>query len=59
MFDNSRDCIAIALMALGYDINTTDASQITEAVDLLVKQKAGWHRAGLCYGSDLRQNDQQ
>ena len=26
-------------MALGYDINTTDASQITEAVDLLVKQK--------------------
>lgn len=39
MFDNSRDCIAIALMALGYDINTTDASQITEAVDLLVKQK--------------------
>ncbi len=40
MFDNSRDCIAIALMALGYDINTTDASQITEAVDLLVKQKS-------------------
>ena len=39
MFDNSRDCIAIALMALGHDINTTDASQITEAVDLLVKQK--------------------
>ena len=24
MFDNSRDCIAIALMALGYDINTTN-----------------------------------
>ena len=39
MFDNSRDCIAIALMALGYDINTNDADEITQAVDLLVKQK--------------------
>ena len=39
MFDNSRDCIAIALMALGYDINTTNPDEITVAVDLLVKQK--------------------
>lgn len=39
MFDNSRDCIAIALLALGYDINTTNPDEITEAVDLLIKQK--------------------
>ena len=39
MFDNSRDCIAIALMALGYDINTTNPNEITEAVDLLIEQK--------------------
>lgn len=39
MFDNSRDCIAIALMALGYDINTSNIDEITAAVDLLVKQK--------------------
>ncbi len=39
MFDNSRDCIAIALMALGYDINTSSTDEINEAVDLLVKQK--------------------
>lgn len=39
MFDNSRDCIAIALMALGYDINTTNPDEITEAVDLLIEQK--------------------
>lgn len=39
MFDNSRDCVAIALMALGYSINTNDLNQIQEAVDLLVAQK--------------------
>lgn len=39
MFDNSRDSIGIALMALGYSLNTTDAAQITEAVDLLIEQK--------------------
>ena len=39
MFDNSRDSIGIALMALGYPLNTTDASQIKEAVDLLISQK--------------------
>ena len=39
MFDNSRDTIGIALKALGYSYNTTDPAQITEAVDLLVKQK--------------------
>ncbi len=39
MFDNSRDCIAIALMALGYDINTTNPDEIKAAVDLLIQQK--------------------
>lgn len=39
MFDNSRDCIAIALMALGYSINTNDLEEIRQAADLLVQQK--------------------
>ena len=38
-FDNSRDAIGIALMKLGYSLNTTDPNQIREAVDLLVEQK--------------------
>lgn len=39
MFDNSRDSIAIALMVLGYDINTNNPEEIQKAVDLLIKQK--------------------
>lgn len=39
MFDNSRDAIGIALKYLGYSYNTTDESQIKEAVDLLVQQR--------------------
>ena len=38
MIDNSRDAIGIALKRLGYSYNTTDESQIREAVDLLVDQ---------------------
>ncbi|MEA5040144.1 MAG: spermidine/putrescine ABC transporter substrate-binding protein [Clostridiaceae bacterium] len=38
-FDNSRDAFATALLYLGYDVNTTDPSQIEEAYELLVKQK--------------------
>ena len=38
-FDNSRDAFATALLSLGYDVNTTDASQLEEAYQLLVKQK--------------------
>ncbi|NCE63256.1 spermidine/putrescine ABC transporter substrate-binding protein [Pseudoflavonifractor sp. 524-17] len=38
MFDNSRDCIGIALKVLGYSFNTTDEAQIKEAVDLLIEQ---------------------
>ena len=39
MFDNPRDTIGIALKKLGYSYNTTDAAQITAAVDLLMEQK--------------------
>ncbi|MCI8479162.1 MAG: spermidine/putrescine ABC transporter substrate-binding protein [Oscillospiraceae bacterium] len=39
MFDNSRDAIGIALKSLGYSYNTTDETQITQAVDLLVEEK--------------------
>ena len=39
MIDNSRDAIGIALKRLGYSYNTTDAAQITEAVDSLIAQK--------------------
>jgi spermidine/putrescine transport system substrate-binding protein len=39
MFNNSRDAIGIALMYLGYSYNTTDKGKISEAVDLLIKQK--------------------
>ena len=39
MFDNSRDAIGIALKVLNYSYNTTDAAQITQAVDLLVEEK--------------------
>ena len=39
MFDNSRDAIGIGLKRLGYSYNTTDETQIKEAVDLLIEQK--------------------
>ena len=31
MFDNSRDAMGIALLYLGYSINTTDKAQLDEA----------------------------
>jgi spermidine/putrescine transport system substrate-binding protein len=39
MFDNSRDALAIALLDLGYSVNTTDEAQLNEAYALLAKQK--------------------
>ena len=39
MFNNSRDALGIALKYLGYSQNTTDAAEITAAVDLLIEQK--------------------
>lgn len=39
MIRNSRDALAAALLALGYDLNTTDESQIREAWKLLADAK--------------------
>lgn len=39
MFNNPRDAMAIALIRLGYSINTTDKKELREAADLLVEQK--------------------
>lgn len=39
MFDNSRDALGIALMELGYSINTTDMDELNEAFELLQEQK--------------------
>lgn len=39
MFDNPRDTFAIALKKLGYSMNTTDAGEIEEAYEELIKQK--------------------
>ena len=37
--DDARSTIGVALMLLGYDVNTTDPDQIAEATAMLVKQK--------------------
>lgn len=39
MINNSRDAIGVALKYLGYSYNTTDTTQISQAVDLLIQQK--------------------
>lgn len=39
MFRNSRDALATALFYLGYDVNTTDESQLREAQQLIVDAK--------------------
>ena len=39
IFDNPRDCIGVALKALGYSFNTTDKDEIREAAELLMEQK--------------------
>lgn len=39
MFDNSRDALAIALLKLGYSVNTTDEAELNEAFELLAQQK--------------------
>ena len=39
MINNSRDALAAALLDLGYDINTTDQQQLTEAFQLLKDAK--------------------
>lgn len=39
MFDNPRDALGIALMDLGYSVNTTNADELNKAYDLLATQK--------------------
>ena len=39
IFDNPRDCLGLALKALGYSFNTTDKDEIAEAAELLISQK--------------------
>lgn len=39
MINNPRDAIGLALKHLGYSYNTTDKTEISKAVDLLVQQK--------------------
>lgn len=39
MLDSQRDALGMALKALGYSANSTDSSQISEAMELLLAQK--------------------
>ena len=39
MFDNSRDAFGIAQYLLGYDVNTTDMTQLEACADKLAQQK--------------------
>ena len=48
MYDSVRDSLAVALIKLGYDINTTDAAQVKKAGQLLIEQKPNV----LAYGTD-------
>lgn len=48
MLDSVRDTMAISLMRLGYSQNTTDAKELTEAKEELIKQKP----LVLAYGND-------
>ena len=48
MYDSVRDSLAIALLKLGYNLNSTDPKEIEEAGELLVQQKP----IVLAYGTD-------
>lgn len=39
MFDNPRDALGIALLYLGYSVNTTDEAELNAAYELLQQQK--------------------
>ena len=39
MFNNSRDALGIALMYLGYSLNTTDRDELRQAADLIIAGK--------------------
>ena len=48
MYDSIRDTIGLALKYLGYSMNSTDQTQIDEATEMLIAQKA----LTLAYGTD-------
>ena len=48
MYDSYRDSLGVALIRLGYDINSRDTDEIREASELLVEQKP----LVLAYGTD-------
>ncbi|WP_066646323.1 ABC transporter substrate-binding protein [Christensenella timonensis] len=48
MYDSIRDSIGLALIKLGYSVNTRDPEKLEEAADLLVAQKP----LVLAYGTD-------
>lgn len=39
MLDDARECFAVALIRLGFDINTTDEGQLDQALAMLQQQK--------------------
>ena len=39
MFNNSRDALGLALMYLGYSLNTTNKAELREAADLIIQGK--------------------
>ena len=39
MIDNPRDALAVALLDLGYSVNTTDPHELNQAYELLMNQK--------------------
>lgn len=50
MYDSVRDSLAVALMMLGYDMNTRSEAEVAEARDALIRQKQ--ERIVQAYGTD-------
>lgn len=48
MYDSMRDSLGVALLELGYSLNSTDEAEINEAADLLIEQKP----LVMAYGTD-------
>ncbi len=57
MFDNSRDAFGIAQLLLGYDINTTDKSELEDCARKLKEQKPLLQQYVMDQVYDLMQNE--
>ncbi len=44
LYDSARDAVSVALMHLGYDVNTTDAIELEQAKDIL--NSINYHKLG-------------